>query len=248
MSVIARLAAVLTVACGAATAEAGDIADYRILGFTPNGDVFAFEEFGIQDGSGFPYSNIYVVDTSDDSWVPGTPVRVRIDDETKPLAEARDQARKQAAVIFGKIALEDRAIVLAANPLGEYEANPLSIKFGEPFPSYPLQNPPEIRYSADLDLYDAESPGQDCETYIGSGKPQGFRLKITNLTSNASAILHEDQQIPQSRGCPITYRLEAVAVPDDYPAKKAAVVMSLFKPGFEGPDRRFMVVTGDLPQ
>ena len=246
MSAIARLASLLAVICGAATARAGDIAEHRILGFTPDGDVFAFEEFGVQDGSGFPYSNIYVIDTDNDSWVPGTPIRVRLDDETKPLAEARQQARQQAAPILGKIVLEDRALILGASPLGEFDANPVSLDFGEPFPANPLQDIAR-RYNASLDLYDAETPGQDCETYIGD-KPKGFRLKIRNLTSNAEAVLHEDQQVPQSRGCPITYRIEAVAAPDTYPASKVAVVMSVFKPGFEGPDRRFMAITGTLPQ
>ncbi len=249
MSASARLAPILAITFGAAAAQAGDIAEHRILGFTPDGAVFAFEEFGVQDGSGFPYSNIYVVDTGADSWLPGTPFRVRLDDETKPLAEARAEARRQAAPLLGKIGLDDRAVVLAASPLGEFESDPLGTAFGEPFPSHPLQNPPDRRYRADIELFDAETPGQDCETFIGDGKPQGFRLKIANLTSNAEAVLHEDGgDIPRSRGCPITYRIETVAVPAGYPAKTVAVVLSILRPGFEGPDRRFLAVTGELPQ
>ncbi|MBN9059609.1 MAG: DUF2259 domain-containing protein, partial [Rhizobiales bacterium] len=45
-------------------AMAGDFAERSILGFSPDGGRFAFEEFGIQDGSGFPYSNIFVLDTA----------------------------------------------------------------------------------------------------------------------------------------------------------------------------------------
>ena len=44
-------------------AEAGDYADRTILGFSPDGSTFAFEEFGVQDGSGFAYANIYMIDT-----------------------------------------------------------------------------------------------------------------------------------------------------------------------------------------
>ena len=53
-----------------------------------DGEIFAFEEFGVQDGSGFHFSTIYVIDTDTDSWAPGTPIRVRIDDETAPLSQA----------------------------------------------------------------------------------------------------------------------------------------------------------------
>jgi len=65
----------------AAPAVAGDIAALQSIGFSVDGSVYAFEEYGIQDGSGFPYSNIYVIDTVKDVYLPGTPIRVRLDDE-----------------------------------------------------------------------------------------------------------------------------------------------------------------------
>ncbi len=56
-------------------ALAGDRAQIDLIGYSDDGSYFAFEEFGIQDGSGFAYSSIYVVDLVDDSWVVGTPIR-----------------------------------------------------------------------------------------------------------------------------------------------------------------------------
>ena len=64
----------------AGPAAAGDAAELGILGFSADGGVFAFEEYGIQDGSGFPYSSIFIIDTAKDAFIPGTPIRVRIDD------------------------------------------------------------------------------------------------------------------------------------------------------------------------
>lgn len=226
-------------------ARAGDLADLSVLGFGTDGKVFAFEEYGVQDGSGFPFSHIYVIDTDTDSWLPGTPIRVTIDQETVPVATARTQARAQAAPILQGNGVDTPAVMLASNPLGEYTADPARLTFGQPFGTDPLQVP-ERRFTAALDIYDAETPGEDCETFIGA-KPKGFRLTIRNLTSNAEAVLHQDSQIPQSRGCPITYRISDIAVPDVYPAGKVAVIISVFKHGFEGPDRRFLAVTGTLP-
>ena len=38
----------------AGSTSAADIASVRPIGFSSDGAVFAFEEYGIQDGSGFP--------------------------------------------------------------------------------------------------------------------------------------------------------------------------------------------------
>ena len=53
---------------------AGDRALIDLIGYSEDGRIFAFEEFGIQDGSGFPYSNIYVVDLPADKWAYGIAV------------------------------------------------------------------------------------------------------------------------------------------------------------------------------
>ena len=66
-------------------ARAGDAAEFRAHGFSSDaqGRYFAFEEFGVQDGSGFPYSNIYNVDLEKDAWVDESPVRVTIKEENQ---------------------------------------------------------------------------------------------------------------------------------------------------------------------
>ena len=74
-AVTARLAAspgrALTGICGIGTAAAiafagpalaGDRAVIDFIGYSADSRYFAFEEFGIQDGSGFPYSSIYIID------------------------------------------------------------------------------------------------------------------------------------------------------------------------------------------
>ena len=67
-----------------------------MLGYSNDGSHFAFEQYGIQDGSGFPFAEIFIVDLVNDAWVSGTPIEVRIDDESASLADAREQAMDQA--------------------------------------------------------------------------------------------------------------------------------------------------------
>ena len=66
----------------AGPAVAGDFAERRIIGFSQGGERFAFEEFGVQAGSGFPYSNIFVIDTATDGWVAGTPLRIQVKEDS----------------------------------------------------------------------------------------------------------------------------------------------------------------------
>jgi predicted secreted protein len=78
-------------------------------------------------------------------------------------------------------------------------------------------------------------------------RPTGFRLTISNLTSNDTAILHEDDSIPRSRGCPITYRISRIVAPDAWPVEQVVVVLSVLRHGFEGADRRFIAIPGRCP-
>jgi predicted secreted protein len=239
------LAAALAVPLIAATpVRAGDTAEAEILGFSADGRLFAFEEYGVQDGSGFAYANIFVVDTETDRWVAGTPIRVRLDDEDAGVSEAREQAGAGLRDAVDAEFEPAQALTLAHSPLGEVGADPTRLGFAPVVPSNPLDDP-ERRYEARLELYHAEAGAEDCVDHIGD-RPMGFRL-IVAREGGGSTVLHEDATIPRSRGCPITYRLSRVVVPG-YPPDRAAVLISVFTPGFEGPDRRFIAVTGRLPE
>ena len=228
----------------AGPASAGDTAEAEILGFSADGRLFAFEEYGVQDGSGFPYAHVFVVDTGTDSWVDGTPIRVRLEDEGATLGEARAEAGARLRDAVDAPFQSELALTLAHSPLGETEADPTRLGFAPVMPSNPLDDPAP-RYEARLELFHAEARAANCLEHIGD-RPMGFRLIIAR-EGGGSAVLHEDELIPRSRGCPITYRLSRVVVPN-YPPERVAVLISVFTPGFEGPDRRFLAVTGRLPE
>lgn len=239
----ALIAACLAVALGATPGRAADAAEAEIIGFAEG--LFAFEEYGVQDGSGFPYSTIYVIDTATDAWVEGTPIRVQLDDETATLAEARADAAARLSDRFGDSFGDARAVTLAHSPLGEIESDPVRLAFAPVLPALPLGDH-EPRYVARLELYYAETQMENCVTYIGD-RPMGFRL-IVEREGGASAALSEDDVVPRSRGCPITYRISRIVVPKEWPPRHVAVLISVFGPGFEGAQRRFIAVTGRLPR
>ncbi|TPJ33271.1 DUF2259 domain-containing protein [Mesorhizobium sp. B2-8-3] len=61
-------------------------------------------------------------------------------------------------------------------------------------------------------------------------------------------VLHEDKAGPGSRTCPTSCSLSEIYefAPKGKPVAIAALVQR-FSQGFEGRDRRFMAVTGQLP-
>ena len=75
VSVLQGLALSAGLSLAPLTALAGESAQFNALGFSDDGRYFAFEQFGIQDGSGFPYSDIFLIDLDTDSFAGGTPVR-----------------------------------------------------------------------------------------------------------------------------------------------------------------------------
>ena len=233
--------AVLALALVPTLAGAGDIARRDVIGFSAHGDHFAFEEYGIQDGSGFPYSNIYVIDVATDSWLPGTPLRVRLDDETAGLEKARAEARSKAQPILDRFAIVIPPFHAASNPVTETSADPYRVTIN-PRPVLPAIDDP-LAFA--LETFPLAS-SKICQSF---GQMNGFALSVERLSQTGkAALIHKDKAIPRPRGCPLDYRIADIFT--FYPTGRAPVFAALIQiiaVGFEGPDGRFLAVTGTLP-
>jgi len=222
----------------AAPALAGDAAQFDPIGFSDDGRYFAYEEYGIQDGSGFPYDTIYLVDLMADKWV-GKPVRVRLDDEMAGLPQARQQAMQQAKAMLDKAALTTPAQILLMNADGEIAADGTEVNFamfGNGLTT--LGDPLKLSLSSF-----ASTSTEPCASYGMDGPVKGFALTLTDSADN-SAEIYRDATVPASRGCVSDYRIHAIISP--FPAGSSASpmvgVISAYSLGFEGPDRRFITV------
>ncbi len=232
-----RLGAVLALTF-AAHAQAGDYADRRVIGFSPDGAYFAFEEYSIQDGSGFPYANIYVIDTAADDWVSGTPVRVRIDNDGARLGEARAQAMDGARALLRSLQAGFEGVHVVVNPVTEISADPHRVTF------IPSRLFPYAEQNYTLTLTEYRLPGRDCPDF---GAPyQGFRLVLSG--PDGTRTLSQDTRIPKSRSCPLNYGISDVFT--YFPAGGGRPVLiiltNVFSLGFEGPDRRFIATAARL--
>ena len=223
-------------------ARAGDVASARPLGFSPGGAYFAFSQSGVQDGSGFAYADVFVIDTARDAWVKGTPVRVLIRNETSTGADALRMAMRRAAGVLRKLKITGggNMTILAHNPLTEWSADPKRVAF-----SLSAENP--TVYSAyRLRLIAFDVPMKDCESY--GAKARGFRLVLSPWKGTGGRVIHADKagaRLPKSRGCALDYRITHVISHDGVSPKQGIPLVALvevFAHGFEGRDGRFIAL------
>ncbi len=224
----------------AGIASAGDFAEREIIGFSRDGAVFAFEEYGIQDGSGFPYSNIYIVDTANDRWISGSPFRVRIDNETAGIEDARRQARQQVGNALNGII--HQGLLAASNPHTEVSPDPYRI-VARPR-SYIPSGLPNLELK--LDVYEVQ--GEDYCSLGGAVK--AFRLMLISQTpGTATRLIHDDgNSVPKSRNCPLDYQFaDIITYHPDTSGMIAIALIRVWSLGFEGPDGRYIAVPFTSP-
>jgi len=232
-------AALIATALAAPPALAGDYASFQPIGFSSDGKVFGFEEYGIQDGSGFPYSTIYVLDTQTDTFLPGAPVRARVEEDGGALPEARRDARQRAAPLIDAYRLLDTPGLLAAyNPVTEADAAEHRLRYDAFAADPPFRKTFELKLEEKT--FEAQGICKDLQKAI-----KGFRLVMAeNAGQTVSEVLQDDARIPESRHCPTGYRIGGVVTHINDDGSQVHVVMVLVKSlGFEGTtDGRWIAV------
>ena len=221
---------------------AADLAEYRMLGYSVDARFFAFEQFGIQDGSGFAYSEIFILDVENDRWVPGTPVRMRGIDETERLYDVRAEAMARAEQHLARLHISAAFRTLAATTPMEQGTQETELSFNP----RPILNPIDPLHTLTLTTLPMDSQ-RDC---FGMVETAGFELAMS-VEGQGTTILHRDERLPVSRFCPSRYGLAAVVTPFDtwgaFDERRAVALISVYQLGFEGLDRRFLAVPFDLP-
>lgn len=219
----------------AGQAIAGDTASLNVLGYSPDGKLFAFEEYGVFDGSGFPYSNIFFIDIEKDTFLPGTPIRTRVDEEL-PLPKVRNMTRAKAAALIEKYKVEENpGVMVVYNPPSEIDSDGHKVRFR----SY-VSAPPHS-YTNTLVLTERQFPPTEACLNM-TGEYTGFTLKLTEYQGNVfDKVLHEDTTVPASRSCPNGYSIGAVISSEVREATMMAMIL-VDSFGFEGNDRRWIAV------
>ena len=221
-------------------AQSADVANRALLGFSPEGRYFAMEEYGVQDGSGFPYSTIYIIETKKNSWVKGSPFRALIKDETASLQQAREQAAGLAKDFLEKHDIKHPGQLLAHNPVTELGTQRDFVMVA------PGAAPFLTKHALAFSVAPVPLPTKRCQDY-GPESQQGYALSLKRVGGRPGAppqLLYKDKRIPTSRGCPKRYAIsDVVRFVKTADAKEALyiIILQVFTYGFEGDDGRYLV-------
>lgn len=239
-------------------AQAGDTSSLEMASFADDGRKFVFIEKGVTDGLGAPYLNAYGVDVEKDAWLEGFPIRKRMNEsqvheyEEKFPGDYPTRERKMKQSIMDDAISETplKAVLSnlssttprVANTPWELSASPMLARFT-------LRDLlPSSGKAWRLDLVEKDFPaGEECYGFVDTMK--GYRLTLTNEETGTARVLHDDERVPKSRGCPLKYTIANVYSHTRTDGSiSLAALLRFSKPGFEGPDRRLMAVTTLLPK
>jgi predicted secreted protein len=226
----------------ATAAFSADGAKFRAIGFSPDSKFFAFEQYGVQDGSGFAYSDVFILDIEKDDWLKGTPVKVLLEDETLDVSKVRAKAKADTAKLLAQADITVDPEVLAATPFTEVVQDRRKLTFHNHFNySMGLFGDSDAQGNWTLTISDVQVPLNDgCEADLGFF---GYKLELKNNKSGQTTLLHLDKQVPKSRNCPAGYDLEAVVQPaGTVDVGQLVAIIGVYPRGFEGADRRYIAV------
>lgn len=215
------------------SALAGDAALSRIIGFSPDGKYFTFEQYGIGDASGLPFSEIFFIDTIKNIWAE-KPVRILMDDQTADISKARILALAKATPTIQKFNTTLHGFTLVSNPITQFGGDKYMAEFGTN-PSAPSYD----RFKMQLTLQNA--PVENCKSLAPNTKM--FSLTLTSESNQNITRNYADKNLPSSRNCALDYSISEihyfVTTNNDIIFMTFINIMSS---GWEGLDRRFMVI------
>jgi predicted secreted protein len=204
----------------AATASAGDIANMQPVGFSADGKIFAFQEFGMKDGK-VPYSDTFFIDTETGENLEGTPFHLELTDKDADLSKARRQNLTAARKQMDKYdLLTNPGLIAAFNPPTELGSPMKTIRYT----TLANDGPPRGAYTLLLGDADVAKP-DSCKDV---NRVTGFTLQLIEKDGAPHRqLVHEDKSLPDDRGCTVEYRMGGALVYQPESAKPVHIALIL---------------------
>ncbi len=136
---------------------------------------------------------------------------------------------------------------MAHNPLSEVDRDPKKVTV------FPGRDPYWQKFKLTFRVSDIDLPTKRCKDY-GDEAQTGYSLSM-QAQDKKETLLHKDQRIPTSRGCPKRYAISDIIkfVPQLSSSKNKKkesvyiVILQILSYGFEGDDGRYLANSSWLP-
>jgi predicted secreted protein len=233
-----------------AAAEAGDGAALRVIGFSPDAARFAFEQFGAHDASGFPYSQLAVIDTATGADAEGGPFSSLIENDQADVAAAQTATAVGARPVLERLRIGTDGMVSAANPAirPAEELLPMDIWPVMADEVAEMELPISALGPGTVRITQRPAPNPFCARVERGEEATAITLTLTRA-GGAPMTLHADGDLPPARICAAHYGIAGLYLhlrPDG--AVALVVILSFYPRGFEGPDRRFLAFSARVPR
>ncbi len=237
-------------AASAAAALAGDVASFEILGFSLDGSLMAWMEYGMQDGSGFEYCSARVIDTACGSVLAEADVvidpldRPGSDEPPEPDADGRgpavEEAIRKLSPVLASLGVDGTTgcVHAVCHPLTDLGAQWDTVVFD----TVERADAPFCDGGGVLTLSSREVRVDSICEYWGF-YPVLLRITLSDRRTGESRVIYSESTLEPGW----EYR-QGARISDVYTLGDtlALVVLDVFRLGFEGSDVRHMVVTGDM--
>jgi predicted secreted protein len=259
----------ITLGLSSALSQAADSAALVFLGLSPDGKYAAFEQYGVQDGSGFAFSSIQILDIDANRFATNS-----IDSlDENPNYEAEEQGTKvvrtanykKAQAQFKNFGIIEKSKikegklrqVVARSPYESHDSlRQLQFHNRGIFS--------EVTYAKsvhDLSLSTHSLPCHSNNPFCQeSDGGKGLKLELKTFDSETQStntlVLQNDTRIPASRAFTLDYSIAGAYIVDpaatsldrpfDLKTAKVIAIIAVTSQGFEGPDLGYMFVSGKL--
>ncbi len=216
-------------------AVAGDAASYEIIGFSKDGRYMAYQTSGLMEAGPTFWSKIFFIDVHHNTWA-AAPVSLVADGEQTTYKDVSERVYRMAdssisalGIVHGNTARQYINHLFTDSGVEHHSAK---FATGEMYTG---------GYFEEYELVILETEDGSCDDF---GPRVKIELTIKNIASEETTTLQKDNKVPESRGCPLHYRIEDVYVRDS----NVIVFVNVMIPGWEGRSMRYMCITGTLPR
>jgi len=224
------------------TAQAGDFAEFRPIGFSESGQYYAFAQIGVHDGSGFPYAELWVIDVLKNEQVGTSSIELT---EEKDGAMGTPEQALQKAIEAAKL----ERFSIKAN---EIPGSDLLVHLPTDHSTFTnnvfsVESRVEGGASGAVTKFEVKAETTKTEPAVKDipaefGPAQLLKLSIVGLeeAKGTVQVLQEDKRLPKSRAYPLAYTIRRVTAFKD----GLVVIVSYTTPGFEGLNARYIAISG----